>query len=93
MITCTRCTESKPLDAFPVRAQKRNGRSSWCKACHDARSAEWHRHNAEAIAARRAKREAELDRDRLPDADAVIAAPGGSDAKYRERVRVRLGGA
>lgn len=30
---CTRCGETKPLEAFPPARQKRDGLSSWCREC------------------------------------------------------------
>ena len=33
---CARCGETKPLDLFATRTGARDGKSSWCKACHTA---------------------------------------------------------
>lgn len=30
---CTKCGETKPLDAFSRRTRNRDGRHSWCRAC------------------------------------------------------------
>lgn len=31
--TCTRCRETKPLDAFARKAARKDGRASWCRSC------------------------------------------------------------
>ena len=41
MITCTACKNAKSPDAFPRNNRTRNGRSSWCRECHNAYSRAW----------------------------------------------------
>lgn len=31
---CSRCQTTKPLDDFPRRSAAKDGRNSWCRACH-----------------------------------------------------------
>lgn len=31
--SCTKCHETKPLDAFPVDTKMKSGRDSWCRKC------------------------------------------------------------
>ncbi len=38
---CSRCSEEKPLDAFPRGASARNGRPAKCKACRNVAIKEW----------------------------------------------------
>jgi hypothetical protein len=47
--TCTHCKADKPLDGFYRNARKRNGRSSWCKACSNNRYSNWHGENREKV--------------------------------------------
>ncbi len=53
--TCRKCGEAKDLEDFPAQARMKDGRSSWCRACHVARTREWRAANREAY--REAKRE------------------------------------
>ena len=55
MRTCRHCQTAKPADAFPANHRMRDGLSSWCKACHVARTREWRQHNRHEINARRRK--------------------------------------
>ena len=34
-LICTKCRIKKLVSKFPKDPRKRNGRSSWCKACHE----------------------------------------------------------
>ncbi len=43
--TCTRCKQSKPLDAFRKDKRYRLGVNSWCKECYRERAKEWGRKN------------------------------------------------
>jgi hypothetical protein len=47
--TCTHCKAEKSLDDFYRQAKKRNGRSSWCKACSNNRSSDWHGENRDKV--------------------------------------------
>jgi hypothetical protein len=49
--TCTRCNAEKSLDGFYRNAKKRNGRSSWCKACSNTaeRKGDWHGENRDKV--------------------------------------------
>jgi len=38
--TCTRCDETKPLEAFPPRKRSKDGRDGWCRACHNSAATE-----------------------------------------------------
>lgn len=38
MKACTICSETKPLDAFPVVRKNKSGRGGWCKVCCSAKS-------------------------------------------------------
>jgi hypothetical protein len=41
----------KPLDGFPPSRQTRDGRSSWCRGCANAKTREWRDQNPERVAA------------------------------------------
>ena len=45
--SCRKCGETKQLDEFPPRERSRDGRGSWCRACHRAASAKWRRQQTE----------------------------------------------
>lgn len=48
MKICTKCDESKPLDAFYQNPENRDGRQGSCKACDNVRTKEWKAANAES---------------------------------------------
>ena len=41
MKTCSKCGESKPLEAYPKRKEMRDGHRAECKACRNAYSDKW----------------------------------------------------
>ena len=41
----------KRAEEFPANERKRSGRSSWCRACHNAATARWRDANPEAVEA------------------------------------------
>lgn len=43
--TCTKCGVEKPLEAFSRTPRQRDGRHSWCKACHALNAREWRAKN------------------------------------------------
>ena len=43
--TCTKCGETKPLEDYHRRPERRDGRMSQCKACRNARSRAWRKKN------------------------------------------------
>lgn len=45
--TCTKCGETKPLEAFAKAKRGLHGRNSRCKVCKRAMCKEWRRENAE----------------------------------------------
>lgn len=95
MKTCTRCQESKPLDAFPWNKDKRlkvGGRyGSWCKECHRQYARPYRKtyyeKNAEAV--KESQREAHradpgyLKRWREANPEKYRAYVGSSSAKRR----------
>ena len=42
---CTRCGQTKPLKLFKKARKYKNGRSSWCKACHSLSVCEYQKKN------------------------------------------------
>jgi hypothetical protein len=50
---CTRCNDTKPLDAFPPRRTTRDGRDSHCRACANAATRAWRAANPETARASR----------------------------------------
>lgn len=48
MKTCTKCDESKPLDAFYQNPECRDGRQGSCKECDNKRSIAWKKANVES---------------------------------------------
>jgi hypothetical protein len=50
MKACTRCGETKPLDAFPRNDRRSDGRHSWCLACQREHVASYRASNREAYA-------------------------------------------
>lgn len=56
---CAKCGETKPLTAFRSRALKGiRWRGSTCRACHQAKSAEWRRANPDKVRVYNAKAKA-----------------------------------
>lgn len=49
MKKCFRCKAEKPLEAFTRNRRKKDGLQHWCRSC----TAEWHKDNYSAEAARR----------------------------------------
>jgi phage/plasmid-associated DNA primase len=49
--TCTKCGESKPLDAFYAEKRNKDGRTGSCKSCADATSRAWAKANPEKVRA------------------------------------------
>ena len=45
MKICTLCGEIKELDLFKIDTSRKDGRSSWCKACHSKKVTEYQRKN------------------------------------------------
>lgn len=45
MITCAKCQNEKLPEFFSVRLAKKNGRSSWCKDCHNKSASKWNAEN------------------------------------------------
>lgn len=68
--TCTLCNEARPLEDFPARKAKRNGRASRCRECEREYRRQWERDNKEHRKASRephamkAKRQREAWRQR-----------------------------
>lgn len=56
--TCTRCGHEQPIDRY--RLLRGRWRSSWCDACHVARTRQWRADNRDAINARRPRRRARV---------------------------------
>jgi hypothetical protein len=56
ILVCKRCKGEKPPNEFPANDRKRNGRSSWCRECHNEATAAWRGRNPERIAAYNASR-------------------------------------
>ena len=49
MKTCSKCKEQKPLDEFYRNRRTKDGKASWCKECHRARSREYGRTHREEV--------------------------------------------
>jgi hypothetical protein len=48
---CPRCERRKPLDAFPPNRKRRDGRSSWCRECHNEAVQRWRAENPDRVEA------------------------------------------
>ena len=46
---CIDCGETKPLDKFYNQASTKDGKSPYCKACHNARNKAWQKANPEKM--------------------------------------------
>lgn len=75
---CTRCGETKPLDAFPKRRDGRFGRAAQCLACRRERNREYD--------ARPERREAERLKRQTPEHRAYMAAYAAAN---RDRINAR----
>jgi hypothetical protein len=64
--TCTRCGETKPVEAFHRNRRRKDGRQTCCKDCNNAQARAWERANRRRAAANRRK----WDRD---NPDRVLA--------------------
>jgi hypothetical protein len=42
---CSKCGKTGRLDGFPPNSKMRDGRSSWCRGCHNAAVREWRERN------------------------------------------------
>ncbi len=97
MQACTKCGETKALEAFAICKTKKNGRGSWCKQCM-CEWAKWNREtNTEKVnAAKRlahiANREKDLERQRRWKA-ANEQKKRDADKRYREANPDRVRGA
>src|SRR5690625_4875960 len=54
MKTCTKCGQTKPIDAYHRDRQKRDGRTPLCRECVKAYNAAYRKENREEIRARKA---------------------------------------
>jgi hypothetical protein len=54
---CSRCGKTGFLDAFPANSKTRDGRSPWCRECHNAAVREWRERNPGYYLSRRVKHE------------------------------------
>jgi hypothetical protein len=84
MKTCRHCGEQKDRSEFPVHREKRDGLSSWCRACHAEACARWRAKHPEAIVAYNRRRRAEYadERDK-----AASAAAADMNRRLREQTR------
>ncbi len=48
MKTCRKCSQSKPISAFPKNERYAGGYGTWCKECHRLANREWYLSNADA---------------------------------------------
>jgi len=76
--TCRKCGETKPADEFPRQPARRDGLSSWCKACH-----------AEACRAWRDRKRDEHRQAELVVLDKRLADLRESERRRRERQATR----
>lgn len=47
MKTCRKCSQSKPISAFPKNERYAGGYGTWCKECHRLANREWYLSNAD----------------------------------------------
>lgn len=95
---CTKCGETKPLDAFYRDAGKPDGRRKQCKACDEARAAVRKEVHRDRIVARRKELWAAADREAraakrraqyLADRERRLAKQNAYSAANREREAAR----
>lgn len=96
--TCVSCAETKPLDAFGLRKEKKNGRQSSCRECKRAYLREYEEKNprdpaevARQVRERRARRlgeEAAVRREfRAANRERILARENEWRAANRDRQR------
>ena len=61
MKTCTKCKESKEMLEFYNNKRIKDGKSAWCKACHNSAAVEWGRNNPDRLKVRWLKQKYGLD--------------------------------
>lgn len=61
MKRCTKCGVTKELELFPRCHAMKDGKHSWCKACHSKKACEWQR-TANPARVKQNKRSSELMR-------------------------------
>ena len=94
MKTCSRCGETKPLDAFCVDRSMKSGRTSACKKCRLEQRKRWEENNPEHHLALR-RRHYNKHRDRLlaekkARRDADPEAARAAERRYYENNRNKL---
>ncbi len=47
--TCTSCHTEQPLDHFAANPRMHDGRSSWCRRCHNQATQDWRARNRDYI--------------------------------------------
>jgi 5-methylcytosine-specific restriction endonuclease McrA len=67
--TCRRCKTLKPVSDFGPEKRNRDGIKSWCGACHNERTIEWHGANPQALARLKAVRRGAEDKGVVSDRD------------------------
>jgi hypothetical protein len=67
--TCRRCETLKPVSDFGAERRNRDGVKSWCGACHNERTLEWHGANPEALARLKAVRRGAEEKGVVSDED------------------------
>jgi hypothetical protein len=82
--TCRHCGEQKSIGEFPINNRKRDGLSSWCRACHADACARWRAKHPEKIDAYNAGRRAEYAAMREAE---LHAARKVLNKRLREQVR------
>ena len=92
MKICSRCHQEKPLEDFCANKTTSDGRSSECKACHNARHHEYYLKNREKYLERARKwRQTEKGRQSWERYDKAHREQRNKNfAKYRERNRENI---
>jgi hypothetical protein len=92
-VRCARCHETKAASEFPAQPRKRNGLSSYCRACANTLVRRWREANREAV--NQSRREAYASSRETLGRDCVVCGasftPKRRDARTCSRVcRSRL---
>jgi hypothetical protein len=82
--TCCHCGEQNDAAEFPANRRKRDGLSSWCRACHAEACAKWRAEHPEKVNVYNRRRRAEYAAIREAEHEAARKA---LNKALREQVR------